>query len=128
MDKIKIGQLIKEQRSDNKQSAFADFLREKGVEIEISRLSKVENGKESSDDLYYRICEALTITLPDVDKRLYVAFSQGFWSAPIVWINESLGTSDFFEHVALTAYTEYGEDKKVLLREINFCFPFSSCC
>ena len=114
MDKIKIGQLIKERRSDNKQSAFADFLREKGVEIDISRLSKVENGKESSDDLYSRICEALTITLPDVDKRLYVAFSQGFWSAPIVWINESLGTSDFFEHVALTAYTESGEDKKVL--------------
>jgi hypothetical protein len=106
MDREKVGQLIKEARGGDLQKSFVDTINKTcGLKLDNTRLSLLETGKEKSDDLYKTVCLGLGIDLPDVENRLRVAFSQGFWAAPVIAMNSSIAPIDFFEHILLSSYT-----------------------
>ncbi|MDZ7876937.1 MAG: hypothetical protein U5L45_20910 [Saprospiraceae bacterium] len=112
MEKTKIGQLIKTYREVNnlKQKDLVETLKTVRVR-DVSHLSKIESGSVADESLYADICQHLGIEYENT--RLTVAFSQGFWAAPMIWINEHVATDDFFEHIALTAYTETKNDRNI---------------
>ena len=83
------------------------------IKINGSDLSRVENGSEAKEEkLYIAICTILGIEIPWKNTQLAVAFSQGFWAAPLIWINERLGTDTFWEEVKLSTYADKEKDKE----------------
>ncbi len=107
MEKLKIGQIIRDYRESvgMGQKQFLELLTQKGAKkIDIPRLSRLEHGLEGNEELYLDVCAALDITMPDTDNRLFVGFTQGFWAAPLVWMNEHSANKEFFDAVSLTAY------------------------
>jgi hypothetical protein len=123
MNKEKVGQLIREARGNDLQKTFVDTINEtSGLKLDNTRLSLLETGKEKNDDLYKKVCEGLGIRLPDVENRLRVAFSQGFWAAPVIAINEGIAPIDFFEHLSLSSYTDKATGK-IIFSEKNARLP-----
>ena len=122
IDTIKIGERIREKRLSLglNQTAFLEKLKDVGVR-DISHLSRIENGNITDKSLYVRICEKLDISTGDA--RLRIAFSQGFWAAPLVWINEYSATPDFFNHAALSAYTACEQSEMLIFNRKSERLP-----
>jgi hypothetical protein len=109
MDLKKIGLEIKAMRGQKTQVVFLDELNEQLTEtysmrIDGSRLSRIENGLDPNMEVCEKICAVLGIKY--LDDRLRIAFSQGFWAAPIITINEGLAPDYVFERISLTSYTD----------------------
>lgn len=129
MDLLKIGQKIREKRDTKSQMDFVEELNKKltltfGFAIENSRLSRIENGKESNEDVYKKICDVLDIEY--TDSRLRVAFSQGFWAAPLIWMNAQLATDEFFDTVQLTSYSDLSTNTLVFSKKGERLPPFKA--
>lgn len=131
MNLKEIGSQIKAQR-DGKGEKQDPFLKNLNAElkkkyperkeVDASVFSRIENGIHTDKALYERICTVLSIKY--LDDRLRIAFSQGFWAAPIVAVNAGAHVS-FFEHVALSSYTEKATNKVIFSDKNERLPPFN---
>ncbi len=125
MNLKEVGLQIKMERGSKTQAAFLEELNKKleechSMRIDGSRFSRVENGLDNNRDLCEKICTVLNIKY--LDDRLRIAFSQGFWAAPIIAVNEGLAPDYFFEHVALSSYTDKATNS-IVFSEKNARLP-----
>jgi transcriptional regulator with XRE-family HTH domain len=107
IDIKKAGELIRKTRElqNKSQTVMAEELHY----IDYSMLSKIENGKVENEALCLKILRSLgtqEVDIPYLNSRLKVGFSQGFWAAPMIWINQESATSEFFKQVELTCYSD----------------------
>jgi transcriptional regulator with XRE-family HTH domain len=129
--KKEVGERIKQFRIEHQnqtQKAFVDDLKEKYriASMDHTQLSRIENGEYPSQDLYIKICNALSIKIPIlIDERLRVGFSQGFWAAPLVLMNEERDKS-FFKQVTLSSYSDAATDEPIFSEKGSKLLPFDA--
>jgi hypothetical protein len=76
------------------------------IKLDGTRLSRIENGLEPKEEFYIEICNILDIDIPWKKEKLKVAFSQGYWAAPLIWINERASKYTFMNEVEIAAYSD----------------------
>jgi transcriptional regulator with XRE-family HTH domain len=89
------------------QKALLEILKigNNAVDIDNARLSRLENGEVTTEDLYTRVCDKLGIDYHG-DKRLSIGFGQGFWAAALVTIDQHHANTRFREHTRFSAYSD----------------------
>lgn len=100
------------------------LLSDKINNLDEPKLSRIERGQLEDSKTIEAICQILNIEIPDKKNRLKVGFSQGYWDAPIVWINEQLAAPTFFHQVKLTAYMDIASNELIFNDEGKRLAPF----